>query len=74
MCSLGPRNDCLVFSALRAVNVSVFLSNALLLSFTIPRRAIDTDVEDHTTLEGWKKKLLREGFGEGLRRALRLRA
>ena len=52
----------------------VLLSNALLLGFAIPRRAVDADVEDRTTPEGWEKELLGEGFGEGLRRALRLGA
>ena len=52
----------------------VLLSNALLLGFAIPRRAVDADVEDRATSEGWEKELLGEGFGEGLRRALRLGA
>ena len=72
--SLGPRDGCLIFLPLRAVDVPVLPSNALLLSFAIPWRAIDADVEDRTTLEGWKEELLGEGFGEDLRRALRLRA
>ena len=72
--SLGPRNGCLVFSPLRAVDVLVLPSNALLLGFAVPRRAVDADVEDRTTPEGWKEKLIREGLGEGLRRALRLKA
>jgi len=45
-----------------------------LLGFTISRRAVDADVEDHTTPKVWEKELLGEGFGEGLRRALRLGA
>jgi hypothetical protein len=72
--SLGPHDSCLVFSPLRVVDVPVFLSNALLLGFAVPRRAIDADVEDRTTPEGWKEKLIREDFGKGLRRALRLGA
>ena len=72
--SLGPRNGCLIFSPLHAVDISVLPSNALLLGFAIPRRAVDADIEDHTTLEGWKEKLIGEGFIEGLHRALRLRA
>ena len=59
---------------MRTVDVPVLMSDAFLLSFTIPRRAVDADVEDRTTPEGWEKELLGEGFGEGLRRALRLRA
>ena len=50
------------------------MSGAFLLSFTIPRRAVDADVEDRATPEGWEEKLIREGFGEGLCRALRLGA
>ena len=72
--SLGPRDGCLVFSPLRVVDVLVLLSNALLLGFAVPRRAVDADVEDCTTPEGWEEKLIGEGFGEGLRRALRLEA
>ena len=72
--SLGPRDGCLVFSPLCAVDVLVLPSNALLLGFAIPRRAVDADVEDRATPEGWKEELLEEGFGEGLRRALRLGA
>ena len=59
---------------MRTVDVPVLMSDAFLLSFTIPRRAVDVDVEDRATPEGWEKELLGEGFGEGLRRALRLRA
>ena len=59
---------------LGVVDVLVLPSNALLLGFAIPRRAIDADIEVCTTPEGWEKELLSKGFGEGLRRALRLRA
>jgi hypothetical protein len=52
----------------------VLSSNVLLLGFVVPRRAIDADVEDRTTPEGWKEELLKEGFGKGLHRALRLGA
>jgi len=72
--NLGPCDGCLVFSPLCVVDVSVLPSSALLLGFAIPRRAVDADVEDHATPEGWEEKLIGEGFSEGLRRALRLRA
>ena len=72
--SLSPRDGCLVFSPLCTVDVLVLPSNTLLLGFAVPRRAVDADVEDRTTPEGWKEKLIGEGFGEGLRRALRLGA
>jgi len=71
--SLGPCDGYLIFSPLRTVDVSV-LPSSTLLDFTIPRRAVDADVEDCTTPEGWEEKLIGEGFGEGLHRALRLRA
>ena len=72
--SLGPCNGCLVFSPLRAVDILVLPSSALLLGFAVPRRAVDADVEDRATPEGWEEKLIKEGFGEGLCRALRLEA
>ena len=72
--SLSPHDGCLVFSPLRVVDVPVLSSNALLLGFAVPRRAVDADVEDRNTPEGWKEKLIGEGFDKGLRRALRLRA
>ena len=56
------------------VDVLVLTSNTFLLGFAVSRRAIDADVEDCTTPERWEKELLGEGFGEGLRRALRLGA
>ena len=72
--SLGPHDGCLVFSSLRMIDIPVLPSNALLLSFAVPGRAVDADVEDCATLEGWKEKLVEEGFGEDLYRALRLKA
>ena len=53
-------------------DVAVLTSDVFLLGFTVLRRAIDADIEDRATLEGWKKELLGEGFGEGLHRALGL--
>ena len=50
------------------------MSDTFLIGFAILRRAVNADVEDRATLEGWEKELLGEGFGEGLRRALRLGA
>ena len=70
---LGHRKGNLVCSALCVVDVLVLTSGALLLGFTIPRGAIDADVEDRVTSERRERKLLDEGFGEGLRRALGLR-
>ena len=67
--SLSPRDGCLIFSPLCAVDVLAFPSSTLLLGLAVPRRAIDADVEDRATPEGWE-----EWLSEGLRRALRLRA
>ena len=72
--SLSPCDGCLVFSPLRAVDVPVLPSNALLLGLAVPGRAVNADVEDRTTSERWEKELLGECFGEGLCRALRLGA
>jgi len=48
------------------VDVPVLASDTFLLGFAISRRAVDADVEDRATLEGWEKELFGEGFGEGL--------
>ena len=69
---LGHRKGNLVCSALCVVDVLVLTSGALLLGFTIPRGAIDADVEDRVTSERRERKLLDEGFSEGLHRALGL--
>ena len=47
------------------------MSGVFLIGFTIPRGAIDTDVEDGTTPKRRERRLLGEGFSEGLRGALR---
>ena len=70
---LGHRKGALVFTALRAVDVPVFTSGAFLIGFTIPRGAVDADVEDRATSERRERGLLGEGFGEGLHGALRFR-
>ena len=70
---LGHRKGSLVCSALRTVDILVLASGVFLLSFAIPWGAIDADVEDCAATEQRERKLLGEGFGEGLRRALGLR-
>jgi len=70
---LGHRKGILVCLVLCAVDVPVLTSGAFLLGLAISRGAVDTDVEGCTTPERWERKLLSEGFGEGLRRALGLR-
>ena len=69
---LGHHKGALVFTALRAVDVPIFTSGAFLISFAIPRRAVDAGVEDHATPERRERGLLGEGFGEGLGGALGL--
>ena len=56
--SLGPRDSCLIFSSLCAVDILVLPSNTLLLSFAVLGRVVDADVEDCATSEGWKEKLI----------------
>ena len=58
--------------ALCTVDVLVLTSGAFLLGLTILRGVVDADVEDRTTLERRERKLLGEGFGKGLHRALGL--
>ena len=41
--SLDPRDGCLIFSSLRAVDIPVLPSNMLILDFAVSRRAIDAD-------------------------------
>ena len=48
------------------------MGGVFLLGFTVLRGAIDADVEDHASPERRERKLLGEGFDEGLRRALGL--
>jgi len=67
---LGHHKGMLIFMALRAVDVLVFTSGAFLVGFTVPRRAVDADVEDRATPKRRERGLLGEGFGEGLCGAL----
>ena len=69
---LDHHEGILVCSMLSVVDVSVLTSGALLLSLIVPRGTIDADVEDRTTPKRRERKLLGEGFGEGLHRALGL--
>ena len=73
MSGLGHHKGTLVFMALHAVDVPVFTSGAFLVGFTVPRRAVDADVEDRATPERRERGLLGDGFGEGLRGALGFR-
>ena len=70
---LGHRKGNLVCSALCAVDVLVLVSGAFLLGFAVPRGLSTLTFEDCATTERRQRKLLGEGFSEGLRRALGLR-
>ena len=55
------------------VGVSINTSYAVLIGFSIPRRAVDADIKNPTSSEGWKRRLDGSGFGDNLHRALGLR-
>ena len=59
--------------ALCTVGISVDATCAVLIGFSIPWRAIDADIKNPASLEGWKRRLDGSGFGDNLRRALGLR-
>ena len=69
---LGHRKGNLICSVLCAVDVLVLTSGTFLLGFTILRGSVDTNIEDRVTLERRERKLLGEGFSEGLCGALEL--
>ena len=71
MSGLSHHKGALVFTALRVVDVPIFMSGVFLIGFAILRRAVDADVEDCATPKRRERWLLGEGFGEGLRGALR---
>ena len=66
-------NGGLICSALRTVGVSIDTSGVVLVGFPIPWGAIDSNIENPASLEGWERRLNDFGFGDSLRRALGLR-
>ena len=54
------------------VDVPVNMSGVVLLGFPIPWGAIDANIENSTSSEGWERRLYGGGFGDSLRRALGL--
>ena len=48
------------------------MSCVVLIGFPIPRRAVDADVKNPTSSEGWERRLDGGGFGDILRGALGL--
>ena len=58
---------------LRTVGISIDVSCAILIGFSILWRAIDADIKNPASSEGWKRRLDGGGFGDNLYRALGLR-
>ena len=58
---------------LRTVSISIDASYVVLIGFSIPQRAVDADIKNPTSTEGWKRRLGGGSFGDNLRRALGLR-
>jgi len=54
------------------VGVPVDTSSAVLVGFFIPWRAVDADVKNPASSEGWEGMLDDRGFGNSLHRALGL--
>ena len=48
------------------------MSGTVLVGFPIPWRAIDTDIENPASSEGWERRLNSSGFVDSVRRALGL--
>ena len=71
---LGHHKGNLACSVLCAIDVPVLTSGAFLLGLAVLREAVNANVEDHATPERRERKLLGEGFDEGLHRALGLEA
>ena len=57
---------------LRTVDVPIDVSGVVLLGFPIPWGAVDSDIENSTSTEGWERGLYGGGFGDSLCRALGL--
>ena len=55
------------------VDIPVDMSSVVLLGFPIPWGAIDADIENSASMEGWERRLYDGGFSNSLRRALGLR-
>ena len=54
------------------VDVPIDVSGAVLLGFPIPWGAIDADIENSASMEGWEIRLYGGGFSNSLHRALGL--
>ena len=55
------------------VGVSIDVSYAVLIGFSILWRAVDADIKNPATSEGWERRLDGGSFGDSLHRALGLR-
>ena len=58
---------------LRTVGIPIHMSDAVLIGFSIPWRAVDADVKDPTSLDRWERRLDDGGFDDSLCGALGLR-
>ena len=70
--SLGYHNGGLIRSALRTFGVSIDESCAVLIGFSVPWRAVNADIKNPASSEGWERRLDGGGFGDSIRRALGL--
>ena len=59
--------------ALCMVGIPVDTSGAVLVGLSIPWRAVDANVKNPTSSEGWERRLDGGGFGDSLHGALGLR-
>ena len=59
--------------ALRMVEVPVDACGVVLLGFPVLWGAVDANIENSATLEGWERRLYGGGFGDSFRRALGLK-
>ena len=58
---------------LNTVGISIDTSYDVIISFSILWRAVDADIKNPTSMEGWKRRLDGGSFSDNLCRALGLR-
>ena len=54
------------------VGILVDMSGTVLIGFPVLWGAIDADIENSASMEGWERRLYGGGFSDSLRRALGL--
>ena len=55
------------------IGIPIDTSDVVLFGFSITWSAVDANIKNPTSIEGWKRRLDGGGFGNNLRRALGLR-